>query len=473
MNLSTNEKYKEPEVKNELSKVATNPKRNMLIMLGIAGIGAYIGYALFFNTSSSDTKSKLEIPKIVSKPAENIALDGPNIPKLPEIPPLVDPTPPAPPPLPPKEIAPINTHDSVLDSEPPPLPTNVSLPSSSSINTELNDDVKRRNDIKRKSSVVLIAGKQETKTPEQIDQESSFKLRGDMALVLGRGKIIDAVLESAISTDFPGEIRAVVSRDVFSENGKTVLISKGSRVFGLHNTTTDNSGYGRIVISWNRIDMATGYTLNLEGSGIDNLGRKGDQGRVDNKIKEKISNAVLMSIFDIGLAKALDKLVPPPENSQVAAQNQAASTQINNLAQSISAANTPGQEGVTIAQICAQVQTAIPDKTSTAFTGFLAACNGINTVAGTPAQRLASIVASANAAATALASISVAQIMPSQAQNASKEAFTNLSKTLKDLVGQNQLKPTITIDQGTPVKIYVNRDYKFPRATVARSRMLN
>ena len=91
-----------------------------------------------------------------------------------------------------------------------------------------------RNCRQRKSSIVLIAGVLPKKTAEQIEEEANFQNRGNMEFVLGRGKIIDAVLETGINTDFGGEVRAVIGRDVFSESGKMILIPKGSRVFGTY-----------------------------------------------------------------------------------------------------------------------------------------------------------------------------------------------------------------------------------------------
>lgn len=41
-----------------------------------------------------------------------------------------------------------------------------------------------------------------------------------MNLVLGCGKMLDTVIETAINTDFGGEIRAIITRDIYSEWGK-------------------------------------------------------------------------------------------------------------------------------------------------------------------------------------------------------------------------------------------------------------
>ena len=96
-----------------------------------------------------------------------------------------------------------------------------------------SDEAKKKLEAKRKSAIVLIAGAPKPKTPEQVEQETDFKQRGDMHLILGRGKMLDAIIESAVNTDFGGEIRAIISRDVYSEWGRNILIPKGSRIFAL------------------------------------------------------------------------------------------------------------------------------------------------------------------------------------------------------------------------------------------------
>jgi type IV secretion system protein VirB10 len=178
-----------------------------------------------------------------------------------------------------------------------------------------SDDAKKKLEQKRKSTIVLIAGAPRPKSPEQIEQETDFKIRGDMHLVLGRGKMLDAIIESAINTDFGGEIRAIISRDVYSEWGRNVLIPKGSRVFGVYNTGISGA-YGRVAIEWTRIDLSSGYTINFGGTGMDALGRKGQQGRVDNKFKERFGNAILRSAFNITLASTLDTIVKPVTSTE-------------------------------------------------------------------------------------------------------------------------------------------------------------
>jgi len=51
-----------------------------------------------------------------------------------------------------------------------------------------------------------------------------------------QGKMIDAQLETAINTDLPGQIRAIVSSPLYAEQGRDALVEPGSRLNGVYNT---------------------------------------------------------------------------------------------------------------------------------------------------------------------------------------------------------------------------------------------
>ncbi|PCJ26960.1 MAG: hypothetical protein COA94_04615 [Rickettsiales bacterium] len=316
-----------------------------------------------------------------------------------------------------------------------------------------------------------MGGAPPAKTEDQLLEESNFKYRGNMNLVLGRGKILSAIIETAVNTDFGGEIRALISRDVYSEWGKNILIPKGSRIFGSY-ATGINGAYGRISITWTRVDLATGYTLNLAGTGIDALGRTGNQGRVDNKFKERLSNAVLKSILDISLAKALDSIVKPQINSQTAAARSVGATNLTSIANAIFT-----QPGLTAkekrAKICQDVLTAIANKTSNSFLKLSMTCNTLNTdpVASEP-NKLLSLMGIINQLSDELIKDVTADSEKTQVQEASEKSFEAISDSIKSMAEEQDFHPTITIPQGTAVKIYVNKDYKFPKKAVIKSRFL-
>jgi len=57
-----------PEVEQELSQVATNPKQSMLILVGISAVFLYLFFNLFINGEDSTKKEDTPIPTDVSKP---------------------------------------------------------------------------------------------------------------------------------------------------------------------------------------------------------------------------------------------------------------------------------------------------------------------------------------------------------------------------------------------------------------------
>lgn len=459
-----------PEVAQELSQVATNPKQSMVILVGIGLVFIYLIFNLFWSSGSDEKKEEaLPVPKDVAKPIE--ASDDsaiPPIPTLPEPPKLEDPTPPPPPPA--TIVAPVPLVEESLPSLPtaeqsavplPPNSTALALPFGGSN----NEEAKKRLEAKRKSSIVLVGGAPPAKTPEQIEQEADFKFRGDMSLVLGRGKIIDAIVESAINTDFGGEIRAIINRDIYSEWGKNILIPKGSRVYGSY-TTGVSGAYGRVTIDWTHLDLSNGYIVNLSGSAQDGLGRKGIQGRVDNKVKEQITNTVLKSAFNVVLAQTIDSLVKPQTSTQAAADQTATASNIRNTAAVImtDSTNPSAQKRI---NMCGSVLNAISDKTSTAFTNIQTACNTLATQTGaTDDQKLQSLFSTINSAADSLLVVTNSTVQESKAQEAAKTAYTDIAESVKKIIETQEFKPTITIDQGTLIKIYVNKDYKFPKAAV-------
>jgi type IV secretion system protein VirB10 len=474
-----------PEVGEELSKVAVSPKRNVLVFASLAIGFVFMAWKLIgseFNGKyvPDPTADSAPLPKgeSVETPSE-VEDSTPPIPQLPEPPKLIEPTPPLPPAVTeePKDAAP-----PLPDVVPPPAaeaPQAAALPTGMALGGTGADDANARLDAKRKSPIQLVGGASGGGTPEataeasktdaEKTQSSDFKKRGDLNYVLGKGKVIDVITETAINSDHVSEVRAVVTRDVYAESGKIILIPKGTRVFGEFTTDT-SAGYGRVNVKWNRIDLATGYTINISSPAVDSLGRAGAHAVVDNKYKEQMANALLSSAFSIAVAAAVDKMVPPVQSTQGAANTQ----QANNLQSTALAIfnDTSKNEDTRRAEICTSVQNAFPDKTSSAFTTFSQACITASTAAGTPAEKLATIMTAVTGAATGLVSTTAAASTPTHKQQAAEQAFKDLSGKMEDIVQQQALKPTVTVDQGAEIRIYINKDYLFPKDAVSRARVL-
>lgn len=111
--------------------------------------------------------------------------------------------------------------------------------------------------------------------------------------IVAQGRMIDAVLETAINSGVPGTIRAIITRNVYAEAGRSILIPKGTRLYGSYSAGNINSG--RVIITWSRILRPDGISLSVNSFASDQFGRAGVQGNVDKRYGEVIASALLLS----------------------------------------------------------------------------------------------------------------------------------------------------------------------------------
>ena len=119
--------------------------------------------------------------------------------------------------------------------------------------------------------------------------------------VIPQGAMIPAVLETALNSDLPGFTRAVVSRDVRSFDGSTVLIPRGSRVIGQYRSGLA-LGSSRAFVIWTRVLRPDGASIQIGSNGADELGRAGLAGKVDRHFFERFAGSVLLSVITLGQA---------------------------------------------------------------------------------------------------------------------------------------------------------------------------
>lgn len=115
-----------------------------------------------------------------------------------------------------------------------------------------------------------------------------------------QGAIIAGVLETAINSDLPGYVRAVVSRDVMGFDGRRVLIPSGSRLIGQYKSGL-TAGQSRAFIVWTRLTRPDGVTVSLGSPVTDPLGRAGLGGKVDSHFLKRFGSAILLSVVQSGL----------------------------------------------------------------------------------------------------------------------------------------------------------------------------
>ncbi|MCS3731031.1 type IV secretion system protein VirB10 [Bradyrhizobium betae] len=113
--------------------------------------------------------------------------------------------------------------------------------------------------------------------------------------LVAQGTMIRGVLETALQSDLPGMVRAVVSENVWSFDGRRVLIPAGSRLVGEYKSGIAQ-GQTRVFVVWTRMLRSDGVSVQLGSNGTDDLGRAGNAGFVDNHYLERFGSAIMLSL---------------------------------------------------------------------------------------------------------------------------------------------------------------------------------
>ncbi|ELA09260.1 trwE protein [Moraxella macacae 0408225] len=119
---------------------------------------------------------------------------------------------------------------------------------------------------------------------------------GDMSLLLVRGTTIPCVLKTKIDSTYQGFATCQITKDVYSANGKTLLIERGSSVFGEQNVQL-NQGQARVFVLWTRIDTPNGITININSPATGQLGEMGVGARVNNHFAQRFGSAIMLSFI--------------------------------------------------------------------------------------------------------------------------------------------------------------------------------
>jgi len=124
----------------------------------------------------------------------------------------------------------------------------------------------------------------------------------DPGRTVSQGTLIPAVLETAINSDLPGYVRAVVSQDVRSFDGSRVLIPRSSRLIGQYKSGLA-AGQTRAYVLWSRLIRPDGVSVAIASPGTDESGRTGLAGEVDSHFFKRFGSAMLLSV--VGAASAI------------------------------------------------------------------------------------------------------------------------------------------------------------------------
>jgi type IV secretion system protein VirB10 len=155
---------------------------------------------------------------------------------------------------------------------------------------------------------------------------------GDRNMILPKGRSIDCGLSVRLVSDLPGLASCIVSQNVYSDNGKVLLIERGSEAVGEYGSSMAQ-GQHRLFVLWSRIKKPDGVVINLNSPGADELGTSGLPGQVNNHWWERLGAATLLTIVQDAVAYKTAQVSSGSTGALAVYQNTGQTT--NNMAETI------------------------------------------------------------------------------------------------------------------------------------------
>ena len=117
---------------------------------------------------------------------------------------------------------------------------------------------------------------------------------------LAKGTLPDCTLLTAISSDQPGFLKCILSRPVYSMDGKVILMEAGTTFEGEYSAGMAR-GKKRMFAVWSRAVTPNHVEVALNSPSTDALGRSGMSGQIDQHFLERFGGAILYSLFSDGM----------------------------------------------------------------------------------------------------------------------------------------------------------------------------
>ena len=286
-------------------KVAAAPGKVLVVVGVVILVVGFLVYSILFSSKKEAPKAKTE----EKRPVAEAQLEPPPLPQAPAL--LVPPPPLAPPTIPePATVQNLKPEDNgaaqkeaLARMQSPMVVLNGGGGGGASTATGSSADGARPNTNSDPNSAFAnnVAA-----ANSQAEHVKATQI-GDLRHTIAQGRLIQGTMESALNTDLPSPIRAIVSRDTYAEAGTEPLIPKGSRIIGTYNTDI-SGGQSRVFIVWTRIIRPDGVDIMINGPSVDSIGQAGIGGQVDTRFQAIFSRAIMSSIVSIAFAIGSDQI---------------------------------------------------------------------------------------------------------------------------------------------------------------------
>lgn len=181
-----------------------------------------------------------------------------------------------------------------------------SSPAASSQNGTADDKDKPLTKAERQltgETMVSIDNKQEAGTPtdNSDDLQGSTYANGSVSPVLNRRYLLSAgtsmscVLKTKIVTSYPGVTLCQLTKDVYSDDGNTLLARQGATLIGEQKQAMVQ-GNARVFVNWTTLKDEN-VSVRIGALGTDSLGASGLPAWVDSHFAERFGGALMLSLI--------------------------------------------------------------------------------------------------------------------------------------------------------------------------------
>ncbi|EGH9360834.1 TrbI/VirB10 family protein [Salmonella enterica] len=125
--------------------------------------------------------------------------------------------------------------------------------------------------------------------------DGSVKLLKNRRYLLSAGVILNCSLITKIVTAYPAITLCQLDRDIFSDDGKTLLVRRGALLQGEQKKAI-TQGIARVFVNWTTIKDGN-ITIRVDALGTDNLGAAGIPAWMDTHFVERFGNSLLLSLI--------------------------------------------------------------------------------------------------------------------------------------------------------------------------------
>ncbi|WP_247715511.1 TrbI/VirB10 family protein [Morganella morganii] len=135
--------------------------------------------------------------------------------------------------------------------------------------------------------------------------------------LLSAGTSMPCVLRTKIVTSYPAVVMCQLTKNVYSDDGKSILIRSGALLQG-EQTRVMQQGVARVFVNWSTVKDRN-IRVRIDALGADGLGASGLPAWVDSHFWERFGGAIMLSFIDDALAAAASHA--GKENSSLTVDN--------------------------------------------------------------------------------------------------------------------------------------------------------